>query len=224
MATQIVDHLNDIEASYEEKPGPTPPGEVSTILTIQTAYGTMDKCYIYRWDERVDKSRCFDFGDFLTAKDIEDNLGIDVRIIPYFWGDIRMRDHDDINGIWAETIRIMRSKVSDEVLQRPNSSNHPSATPKLSRFSHKLELCSGENTEVLHDHLKQPKLKVKGFGVDPNSKDIITVVVSSFTGSLGNWVADHAYDIFRLDSIDALTAYVRIGFLVRIWRTRIYIL
>ena len=75
-----------------------------------------------------------DFGDFLAAKDIDDNLSSDVGIIPYFCGDIRMRDHDDINGIWAETIKIMRSKVSDEALQLPKSSNHPSATPNMSRF------------------------------------------------------------------------------------------
>ena len=38
------------------------------------------------------------------------------------------------------------------------------------------------------------------------------MVVSSFTGSLGNWVADHGDEIFKLDSIDALTSYVRVSF------------
>ncbi len=37
-------------------------------------------------------------------------------------------------------------------------------------------------------------------------------MVSSFTGSLGNWAADHTDEIFKLDSIDALTAYVRVSF------------
>ena len=107
----------------------------------------------------------------------------------------------------------MRSKISDVALQLPNSSNHPSATPKRSPFIQKLELCSCEKGEVLHDHLKQSKLKVKGFGVDPNSKaEAVTIVVSSFTGPLGNWAADHTDEIFRLDSIDALTAYVRVSF------------
>jgi len=36
--------------------------------------------------------------------------------------------------------------------------------------------------------------------------------VSSFTGSLGNWAVDHADEILKLDSIDALTGYVRISF------------
>ena len=37
-------------------------------------------------------------------------------------------------------------------------------------------------------------------------------MVSSFTGPLGNRAADHVDDIFRLASIDALTAYVRVNF------------
>ncbi len=43
-----------------------------------------------------------------------------------------MRDHDDSNGIWAETVRIMRNKVSDEALQLPDSTGHSSMTTNLS--------------------------------------------------------------------------------------------
>ncbi len=60
--------------------------------------------------------------------------------------------------------------------------------------------------------MKKLKFIVEGFGVDPNSKEAVTVVVSSFTGSLDNWDADHTDEIFKLDSIDALTAYVRVRF------------
>ena len=60
--------------------------------------------------------------------------------------------------------------------------------------------------------MKQSKLKVKGFGVEPNSKEVVTIVVSFFTGSLGNWVADHSDEVVELDSIDALIAYVRVSF------------
>jgi len=42
MATLIVDHLNDIEASYEGKLGPFPPLEIPTSLTIRTPFGTTD--------------------------------------------------------------------------------------------------------------------------------------------------------------------------------------
>jgi len=151
-------------------------------------------------------------------------LGTDIGIVHCFWGDIRMRDHDDNIGIWTETVRIMKSRVSDEALQLPDSSGHSSVTTNLSRFLQKLELCTGENAENFHDHLKHSKLKVKGFGVDLNSREAVTAVVSSFTGTLGNWAADHADEIFKLDSIDALTAYVRVSLLTGIRRARIYIL
>jgi hypothetical protein len=55
-------------------------------------------------------------------------------------------------------------------------------------------------------------LKMKGFGVEPNSREVLHVVVSSLTGHLGNLTADHADEILKLDSIDALTAYVRVVF------------
>ena len=62
--------MNDIEAAYAGQPGPLPPVQIPTSLTIKTAYGNTDEYYNYHWDERVNKCRCFDFGDFLSAKDI----------------------------------------------------------------------------------------------------------------------------------------------------------
>jgi hypothetical protein len=67
------------------------------------------------------------------------------------------------------------------------------APPNLSRILQKLKHCTGEDAEALHDTLKQSKLQVKGFRIDPNSREAFTVVVSSFTGRLCNWVADHAF-------------------------------
>jgi hypothetical protein len=63
-----------------------------------------------------------------------------------------MRDHDDNNGIWVETVRIMRSKIPDEALQLPDFSRRSGMTANFSRFLQKLELCNGENPETLHDH------------------------------------------------------------------------
>ena len=66
----------------------------------------------------------------------------------------------------------------------------------MSRPLQELEHCSGENAEVLYDHLKKYKLIIKGFGVDPNSREVVTYVVSSLTGQLSNWAADHDDEIF----------------------------
>ena len=74
----------------------------------------------------------------------------------------------------------------------------------MSRFLQKLEHCSCENAEVLHTLLQYSKLKIKGCGIDPNSRKVVTVVVSSFTGHLGNWAATHADEIFKLGIIDTL--------------------
>ena len=82
----------------------------------------------------------------------------------------------------------------------------------MSRFLQKLEHCSGENTEILHNHLKRSKLKITSFGIGPNYRQVVTVVVSSFMEHLANWAADHADEILKLDNNDALIAYVRVGF------------
>ena len=70
-------------------------------------------------------------------------------------------------------------------------------------FLQKLEYCSGENAKLLHNHFKRSKLEIKGFGIDHDIREVVTVVVSSFTGYLGNWVANHADEIFFLESMDA---------------------
>ena len=54
------------------------------------------------------------------------------------------------------------------------------------------------------------KKKKQGFRIYPNSSQVDTVVISSFTRKLGNWVANHADDIFELISIDALMACDRV--------------
>ncbi len=93
---------------------------------------------MHHWDERKDKSRSFDFGNFIEARNIEDNLGIDVGIVPNLWCDIRIRDHIDNNGIWAKTVKIMRAKDFDRDFQFPNPAlRHINAPRNLSQFLQK---------------------------------------------------------------------------------------
>ena len=98
----------------------------------------------------------------------------------------------------------------DLEIKGPMSTTCPLAN--MSRFLQKLEHCSGENAEKLYNHLKQHKLKINCFEMDPNSRQAVTVVVSSFTGHLSYWPADHADEILNLDNIDALTAYICVSF------------
>ena len=94
----------------------------------------------------------------------------------------------------------------------------------MSRFLQQLEHCFGKNAEILHNHLKQSKLKIKGFKIDPDFREDVTVVVSSFTWHLGNWVAYHADEIYKLGSIDALTAYIRVNFSNEDLKSMIYVM
>ena len=101
----------------------------------------------------------------------------------------------------------MRAKTFDWKLQIHESDfGRTNVSPNMSRFLQKLEHCNGENAEILHDHLKQSKLTIKGFGIDPTFFENVTVMISSFTGKLGNWAADHADEVFEIGSIDALTS------------------
>ncbi len=154
-----------------------------------------------------------DCGDLITSREIEDSFGIDTGIVSMSWDDMLIRDHIDNNGVWAEIFKMVRAKVIAMDLHTPDLAFRvANAPPNLSLFLPKLKHCTGEDAEELHDTLKQLKLKVKGFGIDPNSRDVVTVVMSSFTGRLGNWATDEAEEIFKLNSIDVLTAYVRVCF------------
>ena len=117
----------------------------------------------------------------------------------------------------------MRGRSADKDIQIHDPSLRSSATPDLSHFLQKLDNSSGENAENLNDNFKHSNLQIKGFRLYPNSRGANTVVVSFFSGPLGNWAYDHVDEIFRLDSIDALTAYVCVSFSNETWRARIYI-
>ncbi len=171
---------------------------IPTSLTIDTTYGDIDDFSIYQGDERepLNKANYLDFGDLVSAKDVEDNLGIDISIVPMFWGDMSMRDHLDKNVGCRWTVRLLRANIFDRDLQIPDPAFRvANALPILSPFLQKLTPCTCEDAEELHDTLKQSKLIVKGFGIDPNSREAVTVVVSSFTGQLSNWASDHVEEI-----------------------------
>jgi hypothetical protein len=48
--------------------------------------------------------------------DIEENLGIDVGIIPMLMENVPMREYSDNNKIWAESVKILRSRAFDRDL------------------------------------------------------------------------------------------------------------
>ncbi len=162
MAVHVISHLNQIEGAYEGLPGPLPLVVIPTSLYIETVYGTTNEFLIYYRDARSDKSCSLDFGNLISSSEVEDNLGIDTGIIPSFWGDMLMRDHIDINDIWADTVKSIKARFFYKDLQIPyHAFRATNTSPNLYQFLQKLEHCPGENAEALHDHLKQSKLKKK---------------------------------------------------------------
>ena len=90
LAVPVTDRINeDVVALLEQLPGPIPPIDLPTCLTTEIC-GIFDNFGIYHWDDFMDKSKCFDCGDFVTAREIEDNISADVGIVPTLMDNIPM--------------------------------------------------------------------------------------------------------------------------------------
>jgi hypothetical protein len=139
-------------------------------------------------------------------------LGADAGIIPLFHDKNVMRDFSDENGLWAAVLTVLKTRVPAKDLDMNRHLLESTDTVNMSRFLQKLEHCNGEDSTKLHNHFKQSILKIKGFGINPDSKQGVVVLVSSFTGKLGNWASDHSTEIYELTTIDDLIDYIRVGF------------
>jgi hypothetical protein len=108
-----------------------------TSLTIELR-GIFDEFSIHHWGDFDDKSKCFDYDELITAREIEESLGTDVGIIPTLMDNIPMRDHYGRNEIRAETtIKILRSQIFDYDLQIRGHGSNVGPLSNTSRFRHK---------------------------------------------------------------------------------------
>ena len=48
-------------------------------------------------------------------------------------------------------------------------------TVNVSRFLQKMEHCNGEDSVKLNNHLKQSRLKIQGFGINPDSNQVFVI-------------------------------------------------
>jgi len=116
LAIAVIDSINEAIVALEQLPGPIPPLDPPTNLTTKIC-GIFDIFHIYHYDDFNDKSKCFNYGDFFSARKIEDNIGVDVGIVPTLMDNIPMRDYSDSNKVWTELVKILRSKIFDRDLQ-----------------------------------------------------------------------------------------------------------
>jgi len=75
-----------------------------------------DNFSVYHRENFSDKSKCFDYGDFVFAREIEDNIGVDVGSVPTLMDNIPMRDYGDSNEVWTELVNVLRYKIFDRCL------------------------------------------------------------------------------------------------------------
>jgi hypothetical protein len=143
---------------------------------------------VHIWDAYEFKSCRFDNRELYTAYQIKGNLGADAGIVPLFHDNNVMRDYVDENGIWAAVLVILKTKMDakDLDMYRHLNPDGSKAIVNMSRFLQKMEYCNGEDSINLNNHLKQSMLKMEGFGINPDSNQDVVVLVSSFTGKLGN--------------------------------------
>jgi len=96
----VTDNINEVVVALEQLPGPIPPLDPPTSLTTKIC-GIFDISFIYYWDDFSDKSKCCDYGDFVSAREIKDKIGVDVGILPALMDNLPMRHSSDSNNIWT---------------------------------------------------------------------------------------------------------------------------
>ena len=145
MAVAGTDSINEAAVVVlEQLPGPIPPIDLPTSLTNEIC-GIFDNFGIYHWDHFIDESKFFNYGDFVTAREIEDNIGADDGISPTLKDNIPMWDYSDLNKVWTEVIKILRSQMFDRDLKIKGPIPTTGPLADMSRFLQNLEHCSGEN-------------------------------------------------------------------------------
>ena len=94
----VTDNINEVVVALEQLPRPIPPLDHPTSLTTEIC-GIFDNFSIFHWDNFSEKSKCFDYGDFVSAQEIEDIVGVDVGIVPTFMDIISTRHDGNSNNI-----------------------------------------------------------------------------------------------------------------------------
>ena len=156
LVVAITDSMNEAFVTLEQLPGPFSLIESPTCITAQLCDFYEFSIYYY-WVDFNDKSKCIDYGELITTREIEDNLGIDVCIIPTLTENIAITDHCISNRIWAEIARNLRSRIFDYDIQNTWHGSNDGPLTNMYILLKKLEHCFGENVKVSHNHLKQSK-------------------------------------------------------------------
>ena len=106
----MTDSINEVVvALLEQLPGSIPPLYPPTSLRTKIC-NFFDNFFIYHWHDCSGKFECFNYGDFVSAREIEDIVGSNVGIAPTLMNNIPMRNYGNGNNIWAEVVKIFDLK------------------------------------------------------------------------------------------------------------------
>ena len=140
---------------------------------------------IYDYENREPKSACVDYGLLTHISENKNNLGIDPGIVPINVG-YNMQKHDDRHNLWAHALGIYGSSKMAFHLQtsrlRPDVPKL-SWTPVLnvSAYVQKLPNVTSDDITQLDAHLAQALLRLTTMGVDNETKQANSILMSSFT-------------------------------------------
>ena len=160
LVVAVADSINEVVVALEQLPGPIPPLYPLTSLTTDEICIFFDNFSIYHWDDFNDKSKCFDYGDFVATREIEDNIGVDDGIVPNLMDNIPMRDYGDSMIFGQNWLRFCDLKYLIVIYKLKDPCLIQIRWLICLGFCKHLEHCSGENVEILHNHLKHYKLKM----------------------------------------------------------------
>jgi hypothetical protein len=155
----------------------------------------------------------------VPISEIKNYLGINTGIVPKIVG-FPMQIHDDQHKMWAYALAIHRSTLLSISLDAsPKRSNVPEhiGTPvvNVSNYTRKLPNVNGDNLTELDSHLAQAPIKLRGMGIDLDTRLAGLILMSSFTGKFGQWAQQNTEVLYNLNSVSQLVELLRSGFVVK---------
>ena len=84
LVVAVADNINEVVVALEQIPGPIPPLDPPTSLTTEIC-GIFANFSIYHWDNLSDKSKWFDYGDFVFPRESRIALVLMLALCRLSW-------------------------------------------------------------------------------------------------------------------------------------------
>ena len=178
--------------------------------------------HICDYANREPKTACVDYGLLTHISEIKNNLGIDTSIVPKDAG-FNIQKRDDQHKLWAHALAIYGSFAFAFSLKHSESKSH---VPMLSRTSilnvsayiQNVPNVNDDDISKLDAHLAHAPMRLTTMGVDLETKQASSILISSFTRKLGHWAQQNTEALDSLNSVTHLVDLVRSGFVIKYYQ------